>query len=256
MSPHVTTDLSDRILTIRMTRFEKKNALTGAMYSALDQAIARAEADPQVRVILLAGSSDCFTSGNDLADFLQNPPSSTDSPVAGFMRQLANAKKPVVAAASGIAVGIGVTLLTHCDLVYLGAKTRLHMPFVNIGICPEFASSYLMPRIMGHQRAAELLLLGEPFDAAKALEYGLVNAVVPNEEVEARAREAALRLAAQPPAALRTSKALLKRWRGDLVQEAIRVEAEHFMPMLKQEEAKEAMSAFMEKRKPDFSRFS
>jgi len=255
-SPHVLTELQDRVFTLRFNRLDKKNALTSEMYSACAAALQQADADPAVRVILLAGSSDCFSSGNDLTDFLQRPPSGDDSPVARFMRALATMQKPVVAAANGIAIGVGTTMLLHCDLVYLGARTRLHMPFVNIGICPEFASTYLLPRLMGHQRAAELLLLAEPFDAVKALELGLANGVVPNEETETRAREAALKLAAQPPAALRTSKALLKRWRGDLVLDAIRVEADAFIPMLGREEAKEAMGAFMQKRKPDFSRFS
>lgn len=253
---HIVTELQDRILTIRFNRLDKKNALTTEMYSGLTEALLQGERDPQVRVLLIAGSSDCFTSGNDLADFLQRPPVGEDSPVARFMRTLAAVKKPVVAAVNGIAVGVGTTLLLHCDLVYAGAKTRFHMPFVGIGICPEFASTYIMPRLMGHQRAAELMLLAEPFDAAKALEVGIVNAVLPNEQTEARAREAALKLAAQPPAALRTSKALLKRWREDVVMEAIRVEADEFIPMLGRPEAREAMSAFMQKRKPDFSNFS
>lgn len=253
---HVLTELQDRIFTIRFNRLDKKNALTSAMYTATTEALLKAEADPQVRVILLAGSNDCFSSGNDLADFLQTPPEGEDSPVARFMRTLATAKKPVVAAVNGIAVGVGTTMLLHCDLVYAGAKTRFHLPFVGIGICPEFASTYIMPRMMGHQKAAELLLLAEPFDSAKALEAGIVNAVLPNDQSEARAREAALKLAAQPPAALRTSKALLKRWREDLVVDAIRIEASKFIPMLGQPEAREAMGAFMQKRKPDFSQFS
>lgn len=256
MTAHIVTELQDRILTIRFNRPDKKNAVTTEMYEGLTAALQTGEQDPQVRVLLIAGSADCFTSGNDLADFLKRPPEGDDSPVARFMRTLATARKPIVAAVNGIAVGVGTTLLLHCDLVYAGAKTRFHMPFVNIGICPEFASTYLLPRLMGHQRAAELTLLAEPFDAAKAREVGIVNAVYPNEETESRAREAALKLAAQPPAALRTSKALLKRWREDVVLDAIRIEADEFIPMLGREEAREAMSAFMEKRKPDFSRFS
>ena len=253
---HVLTELQDRVFTIRMNRLDKKNALTTAMYEGITAALLKAESDPEVRVILLAGSADCFTSGNDLADFLQNPPTGDDSPVARFMRTLATAKKPVVASVNGIAVGVGTTLLLHCDLVYAGDRTRFHLPFVNIGICPEFASTYILPRLMGHQKAAELCLLAEPFDSAKALEAGLVNAVLPNDQSEAKAREVALKLAAQPPNALRTSKALLKRWREDLVVDAIRIEADKFIPMLGMPEAREAMGAFMQKRKPDFSKFS
>jgi len=252
---HVLSELQDRVCTIRFNRLDKKNALTEAMYIATTAALQKAEADPEVRVILFAGSADCFNAGNDLADFLQNPPKDENSPVAVFMRTLATAKKPIVASVNGIAIGVGVTMLLHCDLVYAGARTRFQFPFVNIGICPEFASTYLMPRMMGHQKAAELLLLAEPFDAAKALDAGLVNAVLPNEECEAKAREAALKLAAQPPNSLRTSKALLKRWREDVVLDAIRVEADNFIPMLGMPEAREAMGAFMQKRKPDFSKF-
>lgn len=255
MTQHVLSELQDRVLTIRFNRPDKKNALTTEMYVAFTEALQRAEADPEVRVILIAGSNDCFTSGNDLVDFLQRPPVGEDSPVARFMNALATAKKPVVAACNGIAIGVGTTLLLHCDLVYAGAQTRFHLTFVNIGICPEFASSYLMPRMMGHQKAAELLLLAEPFGADKARAAGFVNEVLPNDQTEARAREAALKLAAQPPSALRTSKALLKGWREETITDAIRIEAAKFIPMLGMPEAREAMGAFMQKRKPDFSRF-
>jgi enoyl-CoA hydratase/carnithine racemase len=252
---HITSEIQDRVLTLRFNRPDKKNALTRAMYSALAEALTKAQTDPEVRVVLLAGQPECFTSGNDLVDFLQDPPSSPDSPVGQFMQALATLEKPVIAAVSGIAVGVGVTLLLHCDLVYCGEQTKLNMPFVNLGLCPEFASTYLLPRMMGLQRATELLLLGEGFDAQKALAYGLVNAVVPNAEVEALARQKALAISKQPPKAVRVSKALLKRWSGATVNEAIRAEFGQFSPMLKQPEALEAMGAFMQKRKPDFSKF-
>lgn len=253
---HITTELKDRVFTVRFNRPEKKNALTQAMYTSAANALQQAQADANVRVVLFAGQPDCFTSGNDLMDFLNMPPTAADSPVSQFMRALAELQKPVIGAPSGIAVGIGVTLLLHCDLVYCGEQTRLHMPFVNLGICPEFASSYIMPQMVGHARACELLLLGEAFDAAKAREYGIANALAPNAEVEALARQKALAIAQLPPNAVRTTKALLKRWSRATALEAIQVEVGHFMPMLRGAEALEAMNAFMQKRKPDFSKFA
>jgi enoyl-CoA hydratase/carnithine racemase len=253
---HILLERHDYVAVLRMNRVDKKNALTQAMYNELAENLTTVAADDSLRALVIAGHATCFCAGNDLADFLQTPPNSQDSPVARFMRALAAFEKPVIAAPAGVAVGIGVTMLLHCDLVYCGEQTRLSLPFVNLGICPEFASSYVLPRLMGHQRAAELLLLGEPFTAQKALEYGLVNAVLPNAEVEAFAIGKAQHLAALPPKALRTSKMLLKKWSQPNLAESIRLEADHFMPMLKGDEAIEAMTAFMQKRKPDFSRFS
>lgn len=248
--------LADGVFTLRINRPDKKNALTQAMYTGLAEGIATANADSSVRVLLITGSGGSFSSGNDVKDFLNVPPDPSDSPVARFMNALAAFPKPVVAAVNGLAIGIGATMLLHCDLVYVGRNTRLQMPFVNIGICPEYASSYLMPRMMGHVRAAEIVLFGDPFSAQTALECGMVNAVLDDDAVEAHALERATRLARQAPNALRVTKALLKRWRQEEVAEAIKVEAEHFVPMLHQAEATEAMTAFVEKRKPDFSRFS
>lgn len=256
MSELIQTHLQDRVLTVRLNRADKKNAVTQEMYSAMAEAVKGAVGNPEVRALVFAGAPGAFCAGNDLQDFLKNPPKGDDAPVARFMRELAAFPKPVIAAVNGVAVGIGVTLLLHCDLVYVGQNARLQMPFTNIGICPEFASTYLLPRIMGHVRAAELTLFGEPFTAAKALEYGLVNAVLPDAEVEAHALERARKLAQQAPNALRVTKRLLHRWALQTVQEAIKVEADHFIPMLGQPEALEAMSAFMQKRKPDFSKFS
>ena len=256
MSELVHTHLQDRVLTLRMNRADKKNALTQEMYSAMAEAVKAAAANPEVRVLLFTGAPDAFTAGNDLQDFLKNPPKGDDAPVARFMRELAAFPKPVIAAVNGVAIGIGVTLMLHCDLVYVGQGAKLQMPFTNIGICPEFASSYLLPRIMGNVRAAELVMFGEVFSAAKALEYGLVNAVLPEAEVEAHAQQRAARLAQQPPNALRVTKKLLHRWSQETALEAIKIEADHFIPMLGQPEAIEAMTAFMQKRKPDFSKFS
>lgn len=252
----ILSELSDRVLTLRFNRADKKNALTQTMYTRLAEALNQARDDAGVRVVLFAGQVDCFCSGNDVIDFLQAPPATVNSPVIRFMQALADFPKPVVAAASGIAVGVGVTMLLHCDLVYCGEKTKLNMPFVSLGICPEFASTYVLPRLMGHQRAAELTMLGEPFTAQTALSYGLVNALLPNEQVEAKAREKALQLAQLPPNAMRTTKALLKRWSQTTANEAITVEAAHFGPMLKLPEGVEAFTAFAQKRKPDFSQFN
>ena len=256
MTDHILTDLSDRVLTIRFNRPDKKNACTQAMYAKMADALAAAESNPEVRVILFAGQEDCFCSGNDVQDFLKLPPATADSPVGRFMNGVATCTKPLVAAPCGIGVGIGVTLLWQCDLVYIGEQTRLHASFVRLGICPELASTYLVPRMMGYQRAAELLLTGKPFDAAKALEYGMVNAVVPNAQCEQRAREEAVALAQLPPNAVRTTKMLLRRWSQATAVEAVKVEASYFAPMLGMPEALEALNAFVQKRKPDFSKFS
>ncbi|MDB5972759.1 MAG: Enoyl-CoA hydratase/carnithine racemase [Hydrocarboniphaga sp.] len=254
---HIVTEIQDAVMTIRLNRADKKNALTSAMYEGLTAGFKAAAADPAVRVVLLTGSGDAFSSGNDLADFLKNTPTdAANSPVMLFMAAMSQFPKPIVAAVNGLAIGVGVTMLLHCDLVYASAKARFQMPFTNIGICPEFGSTLLLPAMMGHQRAAELTMLGEAFDAEKAKEAGIVNALVSEAELKTFARDQALKLASQPPNALRTTKALLKRWPQAALIEAIRVEAEHFMPMLKMPEALEAMGAFMQKRKPDFSQFS
>ena len=244
------------VQTLRFNRPEKKNALTAVMYQGAADALNAAAADPAVRVVLLTGTADCFSSGNDLQDFLQNPPLDPNAPVAQFMRAVATFPKPLVAAVNGFAIGVGTTMLLHCDLVYAGQSARFQLPFVNIGICPELASSYMMPRIMGNVRASELVLLGETFTADKALSYGIINEVLPDAECQARAMNRAERLASQPPEAMRTAKKLMRRWDQDTVLEAIAHEAGYFMPMLSKGEAREAMTAFMEKRKPDFSKFS
>jgi len=256
MSELVLTHVTDRVMTIRFNRADKKNALTGAMYSAAAQALRNAATDADVRAVVLTGNDGVFCAGNDLQDFLQAPPVGESSPVVDFMRTLSNFEKPIIAAIYGPAIGIGVTLLLHVDLAYAGEKTRLQLPFVSLGLCAEFASSTLIPRLIGHARAAELLMLGEPFTAATALELGLVNAVVPDADVEAHALKIARKLAALPPQALRTTKMLMRRWDTEHVQTAISVEMESFSQLLKAPESKEAMSAFMEKRKPDFSKFS
>ncbi|MDB5986322.1 MAG: enoyl-CoA hydratase [Nevskia sp.] len=255
MSEHIKTELDQRVLTLRLNRPDKKNALTLAMYSASAAAIEDAANNADVRVLLIAGAPTAFSAGNDIEGFLNMPPLGDDNPVLRFMRALALFPKPAIAAVNGVAIGIGSTMLLHTDLAYAGVSTRFQFPFVNLGICPEYASTYLLPRIMGHARAAELTYFGEPFTAKTAQEYGLINAVLPDADVEAHAVERARKLATQPPNALRVTKKLLKRWGHATVLEAIELEAEHFVPMLKEAESAEALGAFMQKRKPDFSKF-
>lgn len=254
-NPLVLTDVKDRVMTIRLNRADKKNALTQDMYVAMKEALDDAASNAEVRAVLFTGAPSAFSSGNDLQDFLKLDHKIGDNPVARFMNTLATFAKPVVAAVNGPAIGIGATLLLHCDLVYVGSSARLQFPFVNIGICAEFASTFLMPRFMGHVKAAELLLLGEPFSAQVAVDGGIANAVLADDQVEAHALERALKLAGQPPNALRVTKMLMKRWSDKEVTDAIKLEADHFIPMLRMPEAVEAMTAFISKRKPDFSKF-
>jgi enoyl-CoA hydratase/carnithine racemase len=247
------------VLILRFNRADKKNAITQAMYAALADAINAAAADPAVRVLVIAGGPEAFTAGNDMVDFMKvatKGGGGGDSPVIRFMNALAAFPKPVIAAVNGLAIGVGVTLLLHCDLIYAGQSARFTMPFVNIGIVPEYASTYLMPRIMGHARAMEMVLFGEPFTASHALECGLLNEVLADDQVETRALERARKLAQQPPNAMRTAKRLMKRWTDNTVAEAIPLEAFHFVPMLSMPEAQEAIGAFLAKRKPDFGKFS
>ena len=251
---HVLVDLQGGILRIQLNRPEKRNALTFAMYQKMADALVRADQDDSVRVVLLTGTETCFCAGNDLVDFknislgkerLSNP----------FVPAISGAKKPIVAAVSGVAIGIGTTMLLHCDLVYAGEKALFHLPFVNLGLCPELGSSVLLPLLTGHQRAAELFLLGEPFRAEIAHELGIVNRVCPEAELMATALENARKLAAQPSASVRLTKALMKRSRDAIVTAAIAEEADQFAKRLLSPEAKEAFQAFLERRKPDFSRF-
>ena len=252
----IQSELNEGILTLRFNRPDKRNAINLAMYAALAAGIRGGDADDAVRVIMIAGSDDCFTSGNDLADFLGAPPTGMDSPVMQFLLALSQARKPIVAAVQGVAVGVGVTLLLHCELVYAGSGATFQMPFVDLGLCPEAGSTLLLPRLMGHQRAAELLLLGESFGAEKARELGIVTAVYPDGELLAAARAKALQLAAQPAAAVRLAKSLLKREYAAQLQETIAEEGAQFIKRLKSPEAGEALQAFMQRRKPDFTKFN
>jgi enoyl-CoA hydratase/carnithine racemase len=254
MSQHVVTESAAGVTTIRMNRPDKKNALTVEMYEVMARAVADAEKDPAVKVIRFEAAGETFSAGNDLADFMQRPPTGPDSPVFAFLTAIATARKPLVAAVDGLGVGIGLTMLLHCDLVYASDRARFRTPFVDLGLVPEAASSLLLPRLIGHPRAAELLLLGETIDARTALEWGIVNAVVAPAELAARAQAACQKLAAKPPTALRISKQLLKESGHATVTERIVHEAGHFGRQLASAEVKEAISAFFEKRAPDFSK--
>ncbi len=242
------------VLRIGINRPEKKNALSLKMYEAMAEALARAEEDERVRVLLLHGTAECFTSGNDLADFAHAPPSGKDSPVFRFLAAVSGAKKPLVAAVNGPAVGIGTTMLLHCDLVYAGEGAVFQLPFVNLGLCPEAASSYLLPKLAGHLRASELLLLGEPFCAEAALKMGLVNGIYPDGKLFQGAIGQARKLAEKPQGSVRLTKALLKESQAERVAGVMSREGRHFMEALAGPEAREAISAFLEGRTPDFSR--
>jgi enoyl-CoA hydratase/carnithine racemase len=252
----IRSEISEGILCLFINRPDKKNALNLAMYQALAEGLRQADDDDSVRVILISGGDECFTSGNDLADFLSAPPTGPESPVMQFLIAISEARKPIVASVNGLAVGVGVTMLLHCDLVYVGRSATFQMPFVNLGLCPEAGSTLLLPRIMGHQRAAELLLLGEVFSADKARDFGIVTEICPDKDVYATARNRSLQLAAQPAAAVRLAKKLLKRDYASQLRETIAEEGNQFMGRLKSPEATEALQAFMQRRKPDFSRFS
>jgi enoyl-CoA hydratase/carnithine racemase len=247
--------MSGRVARIRFDRVDKKNAITREMYAMLGSALADADADPAVRAVLLHGTADCFTAGNDVADFLNAPRNPGVSPAKPLFDALPHMSKPVVAAVGGPAVGIGTTLLLHCDLVYAAPNARFQLPFVPLGVIPEFGSTFLLPLIAGYQRAAELLLLGQPFTAQKAYEAGIVTAVVPQENLLGEAEKAAMTLASLPPESIRLTKRLMKSRYGQGLAAAIEEELRIFGERLSSPEAKEALSAFLEKRKPDFSRF-
>ena len=244
------------VLVIEFNRPEKKNAITAAMYQAMADGLTAADADPAVRAVLLKGKPDIFTAGNDLEDFMKNPPHGDNSPVFQFLHSISHAKKPVVAAVTGAAVGVGTTMLFHCDLVYAGDNAKFSLPFTSLGLCPEAASSYLLPLIAGYQYAAEKLLLGEPFSAAEAKEMGFVNQVLPAGEVAAFALARAQKLATLPGSSIRTTKALMRGAHIKLVEAQMGEESAQFRQMLSSPEAKEAFTAFFERRKPDFSRFA
>ncbi len=255
MSTNVRTSTAGGVTEVEIHRPEKKNALTGEMYDALSRALGQAEGDPGIRVVLLHGQADCFTSGNDLADFLaagQAPggrPPAVGAPAAGFLAAIRTARKPIVAAVGGVAVGIGTTLLLHCDLVYATPDARFQMPFVPLGLAPEGGSSLLLPMLAGHQRASEMLLLGRPFGAERAREAGLVNEVVPAERLLAHAREAAAAVAALPAESVRITKEWLRRPQARALEERMGEELRVFGERLSSPEARAAMGAFFGRKK-------
>ena len=241
------------VLTLTFNRVERKNSINVAMYDALATALEKAADDAATRVVVIQGHETVFSAGNDIEDFLKNKPAGMDSPVFRFLRGIASFPKPIVAAVCGPAVGVGTTLLFHCDLVYAGDNAAFSMPIVNLGLCPEAASSLLVPQMFGYHRAAEALLLGEPFFAEAALEVGLVNRVVAPSEANALAQAQARKLAAKPLSSLIATKQLMKGGQQKAVLERMGDEGAHFGRMLGEPAAREAMTAFMQKRKPDFS---
>ena len=250
----ILTHIDAGVMTITFNRLDKKNSITSSMYAAMADAVAQAAADPAVRVVVFQGHESIFSAGNDIGDFLNQPPSTQESPVFRFLRGIATFEKPLLAAVAGPAVGIGTTMLFHCDLVYAGDNAAFSMPFVNLGLCPEAASSYLAPRMFGYHRAAEALLMGKPFFAEAAQEVGLVNRVVPPTEVNGYAQAQARKLAAKPLSSLMATKRLMKGGDQQAVLQKMDEEGRDFGRMLREPAAKEAFGAFMEKRKPDFSK--
>lgn len=241
------------VMTLTLNRVDKKNSITAAMYAAMADALERASQDAAVRALVLQGHPTVFSAGNDISDFLNNPPAGAESPVFRFLRAISTFPKPLVAAVCGPAVGVGTTMLFHCDLVYAGDNAAFSMPFVNLGLCPEAASSLLVPQMMGYHRAAEALLLGEPFMAEAALEVGLVNRIVPPTEANGIAQAQARKLAAKPVNSLVETKRLMKQGQAAAVARQIAEEGDLFARMLTEPAAREAFSAFMEKRRPDFA---
>jgi enoyl-CoA hydratase/carnithine racemase len=243
------------VATLTFDRAAKKNAITAEMYGQFVAGLQQAAADSTVRAVLVSGSGGTFTAGNDLKDFSNPEFAQADSPVLTFMQGLAAFEKPVIAAVQGMAIGIGVTMLLHCDLVYVADDATFSMPFTSLGLVPEFASTLLLPQIAGRARAAEKLLLGKPFPAAEAVVMGIANAVLPSADVVGHARKVAGLFAALPPGAVRDTKKLLRQPQAAEVKDAILREASYFGPRLAGDEAREAISAILGKRAPDFSKF-
>ncbi len=256
MTNVVVTDITGSVMTIRMNRPEKRNALNRAAYSAIADELDAAAADPAIRVVVLTGAGGHFTSGSDIADFQAGDTSSGERPVSRFLRIISTYPKPIIAAVSGVAVGVGTTMLLHCDIVYADETARLVLPFVNLGLVPEAASSLTLPKVVGMARASEMLMFGEPLSAADAERYGIINRVVPKGELDAFVADRAARLARQPAGAVRQTKQLLRYAKTATVPERMAEEGALFAAALTSPESQEAMRAFMEKRTPDFSRFA
>ena len=252
----IITARSGNILRIQLNRPAKKNAMTVAMYITLADLLNDAAKDDQIRVVLWHGAGDSFSAGNDIQDFLKNPPGPGKRPQAELIDALINFDKPIVAAVQGAAIGGGTTMLTHCDFVFAGESAKFQMPFVNLALVPEFGSSYTVPARIGYLRAAELILLGSRFDAKRAAELGLVTRVVPDQELLATATDTARELAEKAPAALQACKRLMRSSTRELLERAVKLENEEFSVRVRSAEAKEAFTAFTEKRKPNFDAIS
>jgi len=250
----IVTERSGKILRVELNRPAKKNAMTASMYVRLAEILNNAARDEATRVVLLHGAGDSFCAGNDVGDFLKNPPGPGESPQARLMDALADFDKPLVAAVHGAAVGSGTTMLLHFDFVYAGESAKFQMPFINLALVPEFGSSFSVPARLGHIRAAELILLGLPFDARRAADLGFVTQVVSDQNVLATAMETAQKLAAKPAAALQASKRLLRRPFREQTKAAMKAENEAFSVQVRSDDATEALKAFLEKRRPDFSK--
>lgn len=257
MTEHVLVEKSEKLLVLTLNRADKKNALTRAMYQTLATEIASADTDPSIRCILVLANGDMFTAGNDLSDFaaIGNAAAApTPSDANPLLAALARARTPIVAAVNGRAVGVGVTMLLHCDMVLVSEDALLTTPFVNLALVPEAASSLLMPLRIGHVRAFEMFVLGEPVNAEKAVSWGLANRTVPTAELHAAARAAAAAIAARAPAAVISTKSLMREEAALLAR--MSQESVHFVRQLKSAEFKEAFTAFSERRAPDFSKFA
>jgi len=248
----IITERSGHILRIQLNRPEKKNAMTSAMYLTLADLLNDAAKDDQIRVVLWNGAGGSFSAGNDIQDFLKNPPGPGKSPQAELIDALINFDKPIVAAVQGAAIGGGTTMLTHCDFVFAGDTAKFRLPFVDLAVVPEFGTSYSVPARIGYLRAAELVLLGLSFDAKRAAELGLVTRVVAADQLLPTATVVAQHLAVKPPAALQSRKRLMRSSTREPVERAVKLENEEFAVRVRSAEAKEAFAAFIEKRKPNF----
>jgi len=249
----IVTERSGSILRVQFNRPSKKNAMTSAMYITMADLLNDSAKDDRIRVVLWHGAGDSFCAGNDLDDFLKNPPGPEESPQSRLINAFIAFEKPIVAAVHGAAIGGGTTMLTHCDFVYAGETAKFQMPFINLGLVPEFAATFSIPMRIGYLRAAELLQLGLPFDANRAAELGLVTRVVPDSKLLETATETAQKLAEKPAAALQASKRLMKKpWR-DALLEAAKAENSEFSERVRSADSKEAITAFFEKRAPDFT---
>lgn len=247
--PNIVYQVQNGVLILQINRPDKKNALTQTMYKALADGIHAGEKSNQVRVIFIRGADDCFTSGNDVNDFVKPQEAGTERPSLQFMKAIGHTRKPVIAAVGGLAIGIGTTMLLHCDLVYASADAYFQLPFTRLGLCPEAGSSLLLPQVLGHQRASELLLLGERFSAQKAQQYGLVNEVLPAAEFLTHALAKAEELAALPAGAVQTTKALIKRNQATPLNDVIQAELLQFARLLQTEDSQAIFQAFLNRKK-------